>query len=397
MKISGRVTAIAPSATMAIDARQRELRRAGHPVISFGAGEPDFDTPRAAASAGIAAIENGRTKYTAVNGIPELREAICARMQSDLGLTYSPEQVTVTTGAKAALYHAFQALLDPGDEVIIPAPYWVSYEAQVLLAGGVPVIAPTGEDDGFKLNPDTLRRYMSGRTRLLVLNSPCNPTGAVYSAGELRGLGEVLMPTAVGVVTDEIYQRISYDGPSPSFVSCVPEMSSRTILINGASKSYSMTGWRIGFAAGPLDAIRAMNAVLSHSTSNASSVSQYAALEAYRGAQSDVDSMCAAFKERRGRIVSLLNEIPGISCPLPAGAFYAFPNVEGVLRSWRGKARMASSADLAAYLLEETFVATVPGEAFGAPGYLRLSYACSMPEIQEGIGRIRTALTGAVV
>ena len=312
-------------------------------------------------------------------------------------MIYSPDQVTVTTGAKAALYHAFQALLDPGDEVIIPAPYWVSYEAQVILAGGVPVIVATGEADGFKLNPDTLRRYTSDRTRLLVLNSPCNPTGAVYSTGELRGLGEVLLPTDVGVVTDEIYQRISYEGPSPSFASSVPEMSGRTILINGASKSYSMTGWRIGFAAGPLDVIRAMNAVQSHSTSNASSISQYAALEAYRGAQSDVDQMCAAFKERRGKIVSLLNEIPGISCPLPAGAFYAFPNVEGVLRAWRGSARMASSADLAAYLLEETFVATVPGEAFGAPGYLRLSYACSMPEIQEGIGRIRTALTGAVL
>ena len=395
MKISGRVAAIAPSATMMIDARQKELRREGRPIISFGAGEPDFPTPAPVASAGISAIADGCTKYTPVNGILELREAISCRLQSDWSLSYGPEQITITSGAKAALFHAFQALVSAGDEVLIPAPYWVSYEAQVQLAGGVPVIVPTGEADGFKLDPHTLKRHVNARARLLVLNTPCNPTGVVYSSDELRDLGHVLRDSEIGVVSDEIYQRISYDGPSPSFAASVPELAGRTILINGASKSYSMTGWRIGFAAGPLEAIRAMNAVQSHSTSNASSISQYAALEAYRGPQTEVDRMCAAFKERRNAIVSLLNEIPGVRCPMPAGAFYAFPNVQGVLAGWHGSPPLESSADLAAYLLEQAYVATVPGEAFGAPGYLRLSYACSMPEIREGVGRIGAALTGS--
>ena len=394
MKLSSRLSAIAPSATMAIDARQKAMTREGRPVISFGAGEPDFPTPAPIAAAGISAIEAGFTKYTALSGIPELREAVCMRLNCDLGLAYSPEQITITSGAKAALFNAFQALLNPGDEVIIPSPNWVSYEAQVLLAGGVPVIVPTTEADGFKLDPGSLRRHITSRTRLLVLNSPCNPTGAVYSAGELRGLGAELLDSDIGVVSDEIYQRISYDGPSASFAASVPEMVGRTILINGASKAYSMTGWRIGFAAGPLEVIAAMNGIQSHSTSNASSVSQYAALKAFSDSQAEVDKMCVAFRQRRDVIVSLLNQIPGIRCSMPSGAFYAFPNVDGAVARLSESTSVKSSSDLAEYLLESVYVATVPGEAFGAPGYLRLSFACGMPAIQEGIARIREAVTG---
>lgn len=393
MNISGRLAALAPSATMAIDAKQRAMRREGLPVISFGAGEPDFPTPAPIARAGVAAIDAGYTKYTAVNGIPELREAIAGRLLADNGLHYSPDQIVVTSGAKEALFNAFQALVDPGDEVIIPAPYWVSYEAQVQLAGGIPVIIATREEDGFKLQPADLRERLTSRTRLLVLNTPSNPTGSVYSTEELRALGDVLEATSVGVISDEIYQRISYSGPSPSFVAAVPALAGRTVLINGASKSYSMTGWRIGFAAGPAPVIKAMAGIQSHSTSNATSVAQYAAVEAFQGPQDAVDQMARAFKERRDVIVGLLNEIPGVQCVVPEGAFYAFPNVQGVLgRSMSGH-MINSSLDLANHLLEKAYVATVPGEAFGTPGYLRLSYACGMDAIHAGLTRMKETLT----
>lgn len=392
MKISARLAAVAPSATMAIDARQKAMKREGLPVISFGAGEPDFRTPTLIADAGKAAIEAGYTKYTAVNGVVELREAIAGRLRDDLDLHYSPEQIIVTNGAKEALYNAFQALLDEGDEVIIPAPYWVSYEAQVVLAGGKPVIVQTREEDGFKLQPGQLRAALTERTRLMVLNSPSNPTGSVYTAGELRALGQILQPTAVGVVSDEIYQRISYNGPSPSFAAAVPDLFDRTILINGASKAYSMTGWRIGYAAGPLEVIKAMSGVQSHSTSNASSVAQYAAIEAYHGPQQEVDRMVAAFRERRDVIVGLLQDLPGVTCNVPGGAFYAFPNVKGVLHKRYGDRAITSSLDLSRFLLESVYVATVPGEAFGIPGYLRLSYACDMETIHAGLARIKEAL-----
>ncbi len=393
MNVSGRLAALAPSATMAIDAKQRAMRREGLPVISFGAGEPDFPTPAPIARAGVAAIDAGYTKYTAVNGIPELREAIAGRLLADIGAHYSPDQIVVTSGAKEALFNAFQALVDPGDEVIIPAPYWVSYEAQVQLAGGIPVIIATREEDGFKLQPADLRERLTSRTRLLVLNTPSNPTGSVYSTEELRALGDVLEATSVGVISDEIYQRISYSGPSPSFVAAVPALADRTVLINGASKSYSMTGWRIGFAAGPLPVIKAMAGIQSHSTSNATSVAQYAAVEAFQGPQDAVDQMARAFKERRDVIVGLLNEIPGVRCAMPEGAFYAFPNVQGVLGRSMGGHVINSSLDLANYLLEKAYVATVPGEAFGTPGYLRLSYACGMDAIHAGLTRIKETLT----
>jgi aspartate aminotransferase len=393
MRISSRLGAISPSATMAIDARQKAMKRDGLPVISFGAGEPDFPTPDAISRAGAAAIAAGHTKYTAVNGIQELREAISERLQADLQLHYSPDQITVTNGAKEALYNTFQALLNPGDEVIVPAPYWVSYEAQILLAGGKPVIVQTGAANKFKLTPDQLSAHLTGRTRLVMLNSPSNPTGSVYTAREFQSLGSVLVNTDVGVVSDEIYQRISYNGPSASFPASVPDLFERTILINGASKSYSMTGWRIGFAAGPLGVIKAMNGIQSHSTSNASSIAQYAAVEAFHGPQDEVVKMSRAFKERRDVITGLLNDVPGIACPMPDGAFYVFPSVKQVLGVTLGGIQLYTSLDLANYLLEKAYVATVPGEAFGAPGYLRLSYACGMDSIREGISRIKNALT----
>lgn len=395
MKVSARLGTIAPSATMAIDARQKAMRRSGLPVISFGAGEPDFPTPEPIAQAGVSAIDSGYTKYTAVNGIPELREAIAARLVSDVGLHYAPEQITVTNGAKEAAYLALQALVNPGDEVIIPGPYWVSYEAQVLLAGGKPVVLPATEEDEFKLAPARLARALTGKTRLLLLNSPCNPTGAVYSAHELRAIGRVLVNSEIGVLSDEIYQRISYNGPAAGFPAAVPDLFDRTVLINGASKAYSMTGWRIGFAAGPLEVIAAMNDLKSHTSSNATSIAQYAAVEAFRGPQHAVGEMCAAFRERRDLIVRLLNEIPGIRCAQPDGAFYAFPNVSGVLEQRLGGRPIATSLDLASYLLDVAYVATVPGEAFGAPGYLRLSYACGLSTIREGLARVKDALKPA--
>lgn len=380
---------------MAIDARQKAMRREGLPVISFGAGEPDFPTPSAIAQAGVSAIDAGYTKYTLVSGIPELRQAIAGRLRADHGLEYSPEQIEVTNGAKEALFNAFQVLLDPGDEVIIPAPYWVSYEAQVLLAGGVPVIVPTEEDQDFKLQPGDLRAALTPRSKLLLLNTPSNPTGSVYSVDELKALAAVLESTPVGVVSDEIYQQISYDGPSPSFGAAVPSFYDRTILINGASKAYSMTGWRIGYAAGPLAVIKAMNDIKSHSSSNASTVAQYAAYEAFNGSQQAVRDMTSAFKKRRDVIVRLLNEIPGIRCATPAGAFYAFPNVKGVLGKTLAGVPVTSSLEFATYLLEKAYVATVPGEAFGTPGFLRMSYACDMESIEAGLARIRETLSAS--
>jgi len=393
MQISSKLSTIAPSATMAIDARQKAMKRQGIPVLSFGAGEPDFRTPEHIGQAGSDAITAGYTKYTAVNGIQELREAIAGRLLAELGVSFSADQIIINHGAKEALFNAFQVLLNPGDEVLIPTPYWVSYEAQVLLAGGIPVLIQTEEAKQFKLQPEELAAHLTAKTRILVLNSPCNPTGSVYSAHELKALASVIKPTNVGVVSDEIYQRISYNGPAPSFVAAAPELIERTLLINGASKAYSMTGWRIGFAAGPLPVIKAMGTIQSHSTSNASSVAQYAALEAYSGPQEAVDLMTAAFRERRDVIVGLLNNIPGISCPMPDGAFYVFPNVQGALGRTYGGQAVESSLELATYLLEKAYVATVPGEAFGVPGFLRLSYACSMPTITEGIERIKAALT----
>ena len=396
MKLADRARRIAPSATMAVDARAKEMQRAGFNVLSFGAGEPDFPTPSHVKEAANRAISANFTKYTPVGGIPELREAIAQRLKVDDGrLDYRPEQIVVGNGAKDICYSICQVLLQAGDEAIIPAPYWVSYAEQVALADARPVIVPTREESGFKISAAQLDAAITGQTRLVILNSPCNPTGAVYTAAELRALGEVLeRHPEVMLLTDEIYKKIAYgeDGRAPSAAAVLAHLAEQVILVDGASKAYAMTGWRIGFAAGPAPLMAAMRNLQSHSTSGAASISQKAAVAAFAGDQGEVERMRREFQRRRDTIVAALDALPGFRCSVPGGAFYAFPNVQGALgRTYRGS-RVETSLDLATYLLEEAHVALTQGEAFGAPGYLRLSYATSLEHIDEGMRRMADAL-----
>jgi aspartate aminotransferase len=382
---------------MAIDAKAKAMQRSGIDMVSFGAGEPDFPTPAHVKASGMAAIDANFTKYPSpVTGIPELRAAIAKRLQEDDGLHFAPEQIVVSPGAKETCYLICQVLLQEGDEAIIPAPYWVSYAEQVRLSDAQPVIVPTHEQDGFKLRPADLAAAITPRTRLLILNSPCNPTGAVYSPDELRALGEVLRrhPDVV-VLSDEIYKKINYVGGCASTAAVLPDLADRLVLVDGASKAYSMTGWRIGFAAGPQPLIKAMGELQSHSTSGAASISQRAAADAFGGDQSAVETMRAQFQHRRDFVVDALNKVPGFRCASPDGAFYAFPNVAGALGRTVAGQRIETSLDLANFLLDHAHVAVVPGEAFGAPGYLRLSYACSLDQIKEGTRRMREALAEA--
>jgi aspartate aminotransferase len=383
---------------MAIDAKAKAMKRSGIDVVSFGAGEPDFPTPSHVKASGVTAIETNITKYPSpVSGIPELRAAICRRLKEDDGLEFSPDQVVVSPGAKETCYLICQVLLQEGDEAVIPSPYWVSYAEQVRLSGAESVIVPTREDDGFKLRPADLDAAITPRTRLLILNSPCNPTGAVYTPDELRALGEVLRRHPdVAVLSDEIYKKINYVGGCASSVAVLSELADRMILVDGASKAYSMTGWRIGFAAGPQPLIKAMSELQSHSTSGASSISQHAAADAFGGDQSAVATMREQFERRRDVVVQALNAVPGFHVTPPDGAFYAFPNVSGALGRSVGGVRLDTSLDLADFLLDQAHVAVVPGEAFGAPGYLRLSYACSLEQIKEGTRRMREALGEAL-
>ncbi len=395
MKLADRARRIAPSATMAAAAKAKELQRAGVPVIAFDAGEPDFATPAEVKTAGIDAISANFTKYTPVGGIPELREAIAARLRADEGLDYAPDAIVVGNGAKEICYDLCQLLLQEGDEAIIPAPYWVSYVEQVRLAGAEAVIVDTTEESGFKLSPARLEEAITARTRLLFLNSPCNPTGVVYSEDELHGLGAVLeRHPDVTLLTDEIYKKIAY-GPThraPSAAAVLRDLSDQVVLVDGASKAYAMTGWRVGFAAGPRALIKAMRDLQSHSTSGTASISQKAAAVAFTMDQGEIERMRGEFERRRDAVVAGLNGIPGIHCAAPDGAFYAFPNVRGALgQSYRGR-RVETALDLVDYLLEEAHISVVPGEAFGAPGYLRFSYATSMAQIEEGLRRMGAAL-----
>ncbi len=395
VKLAERARRISPSATMAVDAKAKEMQRAGIDVISFGAGEPDFPSPDNVKEAAIQGVKANFTKYTPVGGIPELRAAVSARLKQDEGLSYAPDQIIVGNGAKEMCYGICQVLLQQGDEAIIPSPYWVSYSEQVLLADATPVLVPTNEESGFKLSPAQLESAITPRTRLLILNSPCNPTGTVYSADELRGLGEVLRRYPdVTLLTDEIYKKISYldNEWAPSAASVLSDLADQIVLVDGASKAYSMTGWRIGFAAGPKGLISAMSGLQSHSTSGAASVSQKAAIEAFAGDQAEVERMRREFQKRRDSVVAALNSMPGVRCLTPEGAFYAFPNVQGALGRSYGSRRVDTSLDLVSYLLEEAHVAVVPGEAFGAPGYLRISYATSQETIDEGMRRMAAAL-----
>jgi len=393
-RISRRVGAIAESATLAIDAKAKALKAAGEDVIAFGAGEPDFPTPAHIVAAAAAACGEPRFhRYSPTAGLPELREAIAAKTARDSGYQVRPSQVLVTNGAKHALYNAFAALLDPGDEVLVPAPYWVTYPEAIELAGGVPVAVPTDESTGFRAGVEQLEAATTARTKVLVFVSPSNPTGAVYPREEVEALGRWAAERGLWVITDEIYEHLVYgDSRFHSMPVLVPELAGRTVVVNGVAKTYAMTGWRVGWLLGPTDLVTAASNLQSHATSNVCNVAQAAALAAVSGSLEATESMRAAFDRRRRRIHELLSAIPGVRCAEPQGAFYAFPSLAGVLgRELRGR-RPRGSMELAEVILEEARVAIVPGEAFGAPGYARLSYALGDEDLVEGITRIAKLL-----
>ena len=393
MKLSSRISRIKPSPTLAITMKANALRAEGRDVIGFGAGEPDFDTPPHVKMAAIMAIEEGFTKYTPVGGIDELKDAIICKLQKDNRLNYTRAEVVVSCGAKHTLYNLAQVLFEEGDEVIIPAPYWVSYPDIVVLAGAQPVVVETKEADGFKMQPGQLEGAINRHTKAIILNSPSNPTGAAYTRQELEALSEVIAPRGIFVISDDIYEKIVYDAiPFCNIASISEEMKKMTVVVNGVSKAYAMTGWRIGYAAGLSEIVSAVTMIQSQNTSNPSSISQKAAVEALMGDQDVVTEMVREFRNRRNYIVEKLNAIPGITCMLPSGAFYVFPNISLLLgRSYRGKT-IANSSDLAEYLLDEVGVAVVPGSDFGCDHHIRLSYATSMKHIEEGLQRIRDAV-----
>jgi len=393
MNISRRVKAIKPSPTLTITAKARAMKAEGIDVIGFGAGEPDFDTPDHIKKAAIKALENGFTKYTAAGGTDELKDAVIGKFKRDNGLDYDRTQILVSCGGKHSLYNLAQVLFDTGDEVIIPSPYWVSYPPIVTLADALPVILETTEESGFKMDPDKLRRAITKRTKALVLNSPCNPSGTTYTESELREIADIVLEKGIYVISDEIYEKIVYDGfQSVSIASLDNEIKERTIIAHGVSKTYSMTGWRIGFTAGPSSIIEAMNKIQGQSTSNPTSISQKASQEALSGPQDVVEAMVGEFQKRRDYIIDRLNSLEGITCVKPAGAFYAFPNFSSYLgKSFREKP-IRDSVDLADYLLDFAQVAVVPGAAFGTEGFERLSFATSMENIEIGIDRIEKAL-----
>lgn len=394
MKISTYVQQIAPSMTLAVSAKAKQMRAEGKDVIGFGAGEPDFDTPDFIKDAAKRALDEGFTKYTPSSGIPELRQAICDKFKKDNGLDYTPDQILVSCGAKHSIYNAVQALVDPGDEVIFQAPYWVSYPEFVKAAGGTPVIVPAGVDQGFRMTPDQVRDAITDKTTLCILNSPSNPTGAVYSAGELTAIVDILVERGVTVISDEIYESILYDGLQHACVPALkPAFKDATILVNGVSKTYSMTGWRIGYLAGPEPNVAAMKRLQDHSTSNPTSIAQKGALAALTGDQSIIATMLEAFDERRRYIVEALNAIAGVNCPMPQGAFYVFADVSGTYGKDLGGGRTVNgSLELCEYLLETVNVAVVPGVAFGDDKCIRMSYATSLQAIQTGVERMAQAL-----
>jgi aspartate aminotransferase len=386
--ISNSLKRIKPSPTIAVTQKARELRAAGKDVIGLGAGEPDFDTPDNVKRAAIKAIKDGDTKYTAVDGTPALKKAIINKFKRENNLTYTADQITVGTGGKQVLYNAFMATLNKGDEVIIPAPFWVSYPDMVLLAGGKPKIVKCSEADGFKLTPKSLKKAITKNTKWLILNSPSNPTGAGYTKKEINDLAKVLINHKnVHILSDDIYEHISYDNFKFYTIAQVSKLKDRTLTMNGVSKSYAMTGWRIGYAAGPKDIIKAIGKIQSQSTSNPSSISQAAAVEALNGNQSFIKKRSKAFKERRNFVVKSLNAINGISCLTPNGAFYVFPSCKGLLNKKTG---LKTDTDFVQKLLEKSNVAVVQGSAFGLDGYFRISYATSTQNLKKAMERIRS-------
>lgn len=387
IQLAERVQRVKPSPTMAVTARAAEMRAAGHDIIGLGAGEPDFDTPEHISAAAIEAIRAGQTRYTAVDGTPALKKAIQAKFERDNGLHYEANQILVSSGAKQSLYNLFMALLDEGDEVVIPAPYWVSYPDMALLAGATPVVVEADQSQRFKITPDQLDAAITDRTRIVVLNSPSNPTGSAYSRAELEALGEVLRryPDVV-IASDDIYEEILWtDEGFANIVMACPDLTERTVVVNGVSKGYAMTGWRIGYAAGPAPVIGAMKKIQSQSTSNASSISQAASVAALDGDQSVIGPMVKAFRERHDYVVERLNAMQGVSCIVGDGTFYAYPNVSGAIAALDG---VENDTALAEYLIGEANVALVPGTAFGLPGHMRISYATSMENLEKAMDRL---------
>ena len=396
MRLSKRVSSIGPSPTLWVTAKAGKMRAQGIDVIEFGAGEPDFDTPANIKEAAKKAIDSGFTKYTPSSGIGELKEAICRKLKRDNNLEYKPDEILVSCGAKHSVFNAILALCDEGDGVILPSPYWVSYIEMIKIAGAKPTVVKTTRENDFKITPMQLRRVATPRTRLLILNSPSNPTGMIYDERELRAVSSVLVEKGIYCISDEIYEKLIYEGEHVSIASVRPEMKRLTIVVNGVSKTYSMTGWRIGYAAGPKEVIGAMSNLQDHSTSNPTSISQKAALEALEGSQVEVRKMVRAFAERRDYIVERLKAIEGITCTKPKGAFFVFPNVSRMFGRKFGGQMIRDSASLSELLLAEARVAVVPGIAFGDDNYLRISYATSMENIVEGMDRIEKFVSETV-
>ncbi len=397
-RVSRRLAAVSPSATLAIDAKAKAMKAEGLDVVGFGAGEPDFPTPEPIVEAAVAACRDPRNhRYTPTSGLPELREAIVRKTRRDSGLELAPSQVLVTNGGKQAIANAFAALLDPGDEVLLPAPYWTTYPEAIALAGGVPVIVPTDDTTGFRATVEQLERHATERTKAVLFVSPSNPTGAVYPKEQIVAIGQLAVARGWWVVADEIYEHLVYDGlEQHSMPVVVPELAGQCIVVNGVAKTYAMTGWRVGWMAGPRDVVEAATNLQSHETSNVNNVAQRAALAALEGDLSAVATMREAFDRRRRTIQPMLDAIDGVSCLLPEGAFYAFPSMAGVLgRQLRGR-RPATTLELAEVVLEEAHVAFVPGEAFGAPGYARFSYALSDEDLRTGVTRLAELLAEAV-
>jgi aspartate aminotransferase len=395
MKLSSNVLKVQPSLTLAIDARAKKMKAEGIDVIGLSAGEPDFGTPKHIADAAIEAINTGFTRYTPASGTQELKEAVCMKFMRDNGLEYGRSNVFVSCGAKHTLFNLAQVLFEAGDEVIIPAPYWVSYPDIVVLSGATPVVVSTTDEDGFKLKADDLARAVTSKTKAVIINSPSNPTGMAYSEADLKALAEVVLEKDLTVISDDIYEKIIYEGFRFINIAMTgKEIKDRTIVVNGVSKTYSMTGWRIGYAAGPQDVISAATDYQSQNTSNPTSISQKAAVAALNGDQTPVAKMVKEFQKRRDYTVDALNGIKGVRCMKPQGAFYAFPNTAGLYgKSFKGR-RVDGSVGLAAYLLDEAEVAVVPGDPFGNDDHIRLSFATSMKNIEEGLKRIRQALEG---
>lgn len=390
-RVSRRIGSIAESATLKVDAKAKALKAEGRPVIGFGAGEPDFPTPGYIVEAAVEACRDPKNhRYTPAGGLPELKKAIAAKTLRDSGLEVEPAQVLVTNGGKQAIYAAFATMLDPGDEVIVPAPYWTTYPEAIQLAGGVAVEVLADETQHYKVTVDQLEAARTDRTKVLLLVSPSNPTGAVYTADEIRAIGRWVEEHDLWVLTDEIYEHLVYDGvDTGSMPVLCPELRDHCVVVNGVAKTYAMTGWRVGWMIGPADLVKAATNLQSHATSNVANVSQRAAIAAVEGDLTAVDEMKTAFDRRRKTIVSMLNEIDGVVCPMPGGAFYAYPQVLGLLGKEHGGRRIETSAELAEYILDAAEVAVVPGEAFGSPGYLRLSYALGDDDIVEGITRLQ--------